>query len=690
MILYCDLETFSGVDIRRGASRYAEDKDARILLWGYALDNAPARVWDAANDPMPADLKRAIRVVQQDPDSRHVWHNGLAFDTVMIEHALPELALPIDRIIDTMIVAYEHGLPGSLGDLSAVFRLPVDKAKDKDGKRLIRLFCSPRADGVKDKSTNPEDWARFVNYCRLDVEAEREIYRRLPKINCTEAERKLMVLDARINRRGMQIDTGLAEGAVKACLDNSEALKSRTAELTGGELDSTTRTKATLDYIEKRWGVKLENLQKSEVARLIDQDDMPEPMRELLRIRLGAAKASVKKFETLLDSTCRDGRIRGTLQFRGASRTGRWAGRIFQPQNLPRPSHTEEQIEQYIAAIKGGYLDLITDDVPGAVADTLRGVIIPRKGLRMAVADYSNIEGRMLAWLAGETWKLKAFEAYDKGEGPDLYKLTYSRAFNVPVETVTKPQRQMGKVLELAMGYGGGPGAFVTFATGYGIDLHDMAKAVLPVVPTSVLAEAERAFEWAAKEPARLVGLDAEVWVACDSVKRLWRGANKQIVGFWGSVEQAVIDAMTIGGVSHAGRVTVERRSNWLLIRLPSGRYLCYPAARQGGEDDNCLFSYLGVNQQSRKWMRLRTYAGKVVENITQAAAADLLGNAFFEVEKAGFRIVTSIHDELLTEAPDDEAHSHEALEKAMTTKPAWAAGLPLAAAGFNSHRYHK
>lgn len=690
MLLFNDLETFSGTPIRNGAARYAEDPEARVLLWGYAIDDAPAKVWDVASgEDIPADLARAIETIRKDPDSRHVWHNGLGFDTVFLEHIMPKYAMPVSKIIDTMIIAYEHGLPGALGDLSAIFKLPVDKAKDKDGARLIRLFCAPRMDGVKDRRTNPEDWRRFVNYCRLDIESMREVYRKLPKLNCTEAERRLMLLDAEINRRGILIDQALASGAVKACRENLDSLKAKTAALTGGKLDSTTRTAATIEYIENRWGIKLENLQKGEIARLIEAPDLPEPMKELLRIRLGAAKASVKKFETLIECSGKDGRIRGTLQFRGASRTGRWAGRIFQPQNLPRPSHSEEEISRFIEAIKGGWLDLIEADVPGAVADCLRGVIIAPEGEQLVVADYSNIEGRVLAWLAGETWKLKAFEAYDNGTGPDLYKLTYSRAFNVPVETVTKAQRQMGKVLELAMGYGGGPGAFVTFAVGYGIDLHDMARQVLPVVPGDVREEAERAYEWAAKEPSRLVGLEREVWVACDSVKRLWRRANRQIVGFWNAVEQAASDALVLGR-GQAGRIAVEKRGNWLLFKLPSGRFLCYPAAHPGSKDENCLFTYWGVHQQLRRWVKQRTYSGKIVENLTQATAADLLGNAFFEVENAGFRIVTSIHDELVTEAPVDPQHTAEALEAAMTIKPEWAQGLPLAAAGYVSKRYKK
>lgn len=698
--LFCDLETFSGTPIKHGAYKYAADPQAKILLWGYALDDAPAKVWQAQREPMPLELMNAIREVFGGTRT-WVWHNGINFDLTVIDavfkgYGFDEPWRTLGHLRDTMVLAYQHGLAGSLGDLSKIYRLGEDKAKDRDGARLIRLFCSPRPEGKDfDWETHPEDWGRFVNYCRLDVEAEREIFKKLPKINCSARELDYQRADWEINRRGMCIDTELAAKAVALSESSTSLGRDRTAHLTGGALDSTTRTQATIDYLKQAFGIELDNLRKGEVERLLESD-IPEDAKELLRIRLSSAKASVKKFQALIDSTNADGRLRGCLQFRGAARTGRFAGRIFQPQNLPRPSMSDEAIEAAIAAVKGGYADLLYGDINQVLPNLLRGAIIAPEGRKLVVADYSNIEGRVLAWEAGEEWKLQAFRDFDAGRGHDLYKLTYAKAFAVPVETVTKAQRQMGKVLELAMGYGGGAGAFVTFARGYSIDLELMAKQVLPVVPPAVKEEAIRAYEWAAKTPARLSGLTREVWVACDSVKRLWRRANSKIVQFWGKVDEACEKTLNEGSVTRLRMPGSEcqlrfgTNAGWLMITLPSGRTLCYPQARLGTEDEECTFTYMGVGQVSHKWERIRTYSGKVVENITQAIACDILCEALVRLEGTGFDPVLTIHDEIITEANNTSEFSVEKLERLMAAPCPWAETLPLVAAGFESKRYHK
>lgn len=694
MILFSDFETSSPTPISCGAHKYAEDPECKILLWGYAINASPARVWQVGREPIPSDLLEAIRTIQTDPCSRHVWHNGIGFDLNVLKRVMPDYELPLSNVEDTMLIAYQHGLPGALGDLSIVFGLPADKAKDRDGARLIRLFCIPQFDGhFNTPESHPEDWKRFVNYCRLDVEAERELYRKMPRFNCTPAERELMMLDAEINNRGMLVDVDLASKAVAASLSEGESLRAKTSEMTDGEVNSATRTQALLKYLNEQHGVNLKNLQRSEVERLIANGDLPEPVRELLRVRLSSAKASTKKFQVILDRACADGRMRGCLQFRGASRTGRWSGRGFQPQNLPRPLMTDDQIEEVIAYTKADALDLLTDNAGDALSNCLRGTIIVPEGKRMAVADYSNIEGRVLAWVANEPWKLQAFREFDAGTGLDLYKLTYSRAFNTDPHSVTKPQRQMGKVLELAMGYSGGAGAFATFARGYGIDLHDMAKAVMPALPMSTYEEACEAYEWAAKDKRRLSGLDRDVWIACDSIKRLWRKSNPSIVALWRKMDEASVECLTTGKktiVDHRIGMWFERRGSWLLLRLPSGRFLSYPAALVGEKDDQCTFTFMGVNQVSRKWQRIKTFGGRLVENLCQGVACDVLANALLNVKAAGFDSVLTVHDEILTEAPDDDAHDHAALERAMEILPTWATGLPLAAAGFESLRYRK
>lgn len=727
-LIYCDLETFSECNLPKcGAHRYAEDPSTEVLLWGYAIGNEPAKVWDVANDIlMPDDLMQALADVKAGK-AKTVWHNGMNFDANVLR-AVMGIDLPPEVVIDTMVLAYECGLPGALGDLSVVFRLDKDHAKDTDGRRLVQLFCKPQPEGRKIRrataQTHPEDWKKFVNYCRKDVEAERDLFKRMPKFNVTVEERALQCLDARINNRGMKIDLALARAAVALSEKYKVKLNAKTQELTNGAINSATQTQAMIETIEGLFGIKLKNLQKSEVSRLIEMDGLPEPMKELLRVRLSSAKSSVTKYKALLAATCSDGRLRGTLQFRGASRTGRYAGRLFQPQNLARQTRKAKELEFATEAALDGTLPLFyPDEVPEILSEILRGVITVEDGHRMVVADYSNIEGRVLAWVAGERWKLDAFREYDvvmdinggwvtpaelqagthaplkydaDGElthrGHDLYKMAYAKAFGVKPEDVTKPQRQMGKVLELAMGYGGGPGAFVVFATSYGIDLKELARAVLPTVPQFVMDEAVSAYEWARSDKRRLCGLTRDVWLACDSLKRLWRRSNPSIVRLWKALSEACITALKEkrgAQVNCPQDVRIEVRGNWLLLRLPSGRYLCYASPRVL-DDAAGTWTYMGIHQRTRKWQRLETYGGKVVENMIQGIAADVLTASLSRLEVAGFHPVLSVHDEVLTECPDTDFYTHERMQRIMCEQLPWSKGLPLAAAGFDSKRYHK
>lgn len=689
--LYSDLETYSETPIKYGAHKYAEN--CEVLLWGYAVDDEPAKVWDLTKTrKMPEDLKAAIDEVMA-CRARCVWHNGMGFDTVVL--AKKGIDFPVSQIVDTMVMAYQHALPGALGDLCDVMRMPSDTAKDKDGKRLVQIFCKPLPSNYKlrraTSATHPDDWARFVNYCRLDVEAERALFKKMPKWNCTAKERAIQTADARINRRGMLIDLDLAKAAVDLSIKNRYLLADETRRRTNGEVGAATQRDAMIRYVEKVYGIKLESMTKAELEKRCADESLPEPMRELLRLRLMSTKTSIQKFQALINCTGKDGRLRGCLQFRGAARTGRFSGRLFQPQNLARPSMKNKDIDFAIEALKDGTFDMWFEHPSEVLPNLLRGEIIAPKGRKLVVADYSNVEGRVLAWLSGEEWKLKAFREFDEGHGHDLYKLTYGRTFNVPPEIVTKAQRQMGKVLELALGYGGGAGAFVTFARGYGIDLHDMAKTVKEAIDPVIWSEAEESYDFFV-ERKLTAGLDREVFLACDAVKRAWRLANPSIVAFWKKVDDALEEAMGLGRVAKAGNhVTAEKRGNYLLVRLPSGRLLCYPAPRigsPGGDDDR--FSYMGVQQFSRKWTRIRSYASKVVENITQAVSCDLLCEALLRLEANGYETVLTVHDEAITEAPDTPEYSLEKMAALMTELPNWAKGLPLAAAGFEGKRYRK
>lgn len=691
-ILYCDLETYCETPIAYGSHKYAEK--AEVLLWGYAINNAPAKVWDLmVEKKMPEDLKAALDDVYAGKGFT-VWHNGMMFDTIVLQHAL-DIDIPVERIIDTMVLAYQHGLPGALGALSEVLHLPQDKAKDKEGKRLVQLFCKPLGANRKldraDRTTHPQDWAHFVDYCRLDVEAEREVFRRLPKYNINPHEHAIQIADARINRRGMQMDIDLAKAAVRLSGDIKEHLDRRTSHATGGAVEAATQRDKLIAFIKETYGWDIPTMTKNELEKRVADPEVPEPVRELLALRMLSTRTSTKKFESIINcSSSYDGRLRGTIQFRGAARTGRFAGRLYQPQNLPRPSMSNDEIELAIDLAKDGDALIKTYEDPGTVlSQCLRGEIVAPESKKLVVADYSNVEGRVLAWLAGESWKLKAFAEFDAGHGHDLYKLTYGRTFNVKPEDVTKPQRQMGKVLELAMGYQGGAGAFVTFARGYGIDLDAMAKTVRETIDPTIWAEAADSYDYF-REKGATHGLAKETFIACDAVKRAWRRANAQIANLWKLMDEGLKEALTSDRVVKVGaHLQLMRRDNYLLMRLPSGRYLCYPSPRLP-EANDCTFNFMGVEQFSRKWTRIRTYAGKCVENATQAAACDLLCESLLRLERDGFEPVLTVHDEVIAEAPDTEEFSLARMSRLMTKLPDWAKGLPLAAAGFESYRYRK
>lgn len=690
--LFADLETFSPLNLPQvGSFRYAED--CEILLWGYAIDNEPARVWDCTNPQtkeMPEALAKALKEVQAG-ERKIVWHNGMMFDTVVL--AAHGYHIPLEMTVDTMVIAYQHGLPGALGDLCDVLRMPTDKAKDKDGKRLVQLFCKPQPECYKvrrhDRYTKPEDWIKFVNYCRLDVEAERELFNVLPKWNCTEWEHRLQVLDAEINRRGMQIDVELAEAAVELSERNKKLLAEETQRQTNGEVGAATQRDALIDYMAREYGWKIDTMTKAELEKRVDDPSVPEPVRELLKLRLMSTKTSIQKFKALLRRVNKDGRIRGGLQFRGAARTGRWGGRGFQPQNLARPTMPQREIDFAAAVLKDGTFECFYEDPSSVLPNLLRGEIIAPAGKKLIVADYSNVEGRVLAWLAGEEWKLQAFRDFDAGHGHDLYKLAYARAFGVKPEDVTKPQRQIGKVLELALGYGGGAPAFARFAKAYGIDLSDMAEYVKSTAQRAVWLEAVDGYPYFV-EKNRTGGLEREAFIACDVLKRLWRKTNPKIVQFWANVGQAVQKAIVSRESVRVGYVAFARTESFLVIRLPSGRLLCYPSPKTNPGVGKDSFTYMGVNQFSRKWEKIESYGAKNVENITQAVACDLLSEGLLRMDGAGYKTVLTIHDEAITEAPDTDEFTFQKMEHLMSTLPDWAPGLPLVAAGYEAYRYRK
>ncbi len=661
--LFLDLETYSEVPIKHGVHAYAEK--AEVLLLAMALDDGPVSVHDFANSPTMAHFDLIPTLERADTI---VIHNS-GFDRIVLKHALG-IDIPVERIHDTMVQALAHSLPGSLGTLSEIFGLPSDQAKDKEGKKLINLFCKPRPKTSKERratrETHPREWQQFIEYARLDIEATRALYHKLPRWNFSDGELRLWHLDQRINDRGVRVDTRLARAAIGAVESAQANLSARTSEATRGAVGSTTQRDALLQHLLGEYGVSLPDLQSGTLERRLNDPDLPEPVRELLAIRLQASTTSTTKYRALINAVSSDDRLRGTLQFCGAARTGRWAGRTFQPQNLPRPTMKQKEIDDGIEAFVAGCADLVVPDVMALASNAIRGCIVAPEGKKLVISDLSNIEGRVLAWLAGEEWKLRAFREFDAGKGHDLYKLTYARSFGVPPEAVTKDQRQLGKVQELALGYQGAVGAFSSMAALYGMELPE--DKVLELV-------------------------------------KAWRKANSNIASFWYELEDTVKQALIQPDITLTCReLKVVRNKAWLRIILPSGRSLCYPSPRI---EDGKL-SYMGINSYTKKWERIKTYGGKLVENATQAVARDVMAANMPSIEAAGYEIVLSVHDELITEASDTAAAkvtwrlgvgkglvdlaspSAGELSLLLSTNPSWAPDLPLAAGGFETLRYRK
>lgn len=681
-ILYLDLESYCEVPITDGTYKYA--MSAEVMLIAYALEDGPVKVLDMT-DHDAIEQRREVSKLLLDPSMTFVIHNSM-FDRNVLRFATG-IHLPVERIHDTMIQAYCHSLPGALGDLCDIFNVNTDKAKDKEGFRYIQRFCKPQKVGniVRcTRETHPKEWAGFIEYAKRDVESMRIIRDKMPMWNYGDADRKLWALDQRINDRGITIDRELVDAAMRAVEKEQKRLGKRAQTLTLGDLDATRQRNKLLAHLENVYGLVLPDLQASTVERRLADENLPDTLRELLANRLQSTTSSTAKYKKFAKSVNKDGKLRGLLQFRGAARTGRWGGRLVQPQNLPRPTISHDDIDFGIRVLKADVLDMFNDNVMEVCSSAVRGVLTASPGKKLVIADLANIEGRVAAWVTEESWKIKAFRDYDNGEGADLYKVAFARAFNVPVESVTKDQRQIGKVMELMLQYAGGVGAFITGADSYGIDLDSMAERAWASLPLWAKEEAEGWYH----NTDNHYGLSKKTFIVCDALKRLWRQTHPHIVSMWKDIETAVWDVMVGAKSVQIGRyIRIDKQGNWLRIRLPSGRYLCYAAPKM----EDSQLTYMGVNQTSHKWSRLKTYGGKLFENIVQAIAVDVLAYGGVELaEEHQFEVLLTVHDESITEVPESRQHAVKMLEELMSTCPDWAQGLPLAASGFETFRYRK
>lgn len=642
--LLIDLETYSSVDISKaGAFRYTESPDFEILLLAYAWNDGPVRVLDLT-DPLRRDELPDILSAILDPDTVKVAHNS-AFERACLSRHLGR-ALPAGEWEDTMVLAAMNGLPQSLDAAGAALRLSEQKIKE--GTSLISYFCKPCKPTISNgrRTRNlpihaPEKWERFTEYCRRDVEVEQQIYYRLRSFPVTDFERRVWALDARINERGVLVDTELAEAAIAVDEAFTAAHSAELKRLTGLENpNSVAQLKTWLTAV----GIEADSLDKATVAELLETVTDP-TIRRVLELRRLLGKTSTKKYQAMLTAACEDDRVRGIMQYYGAGRTGRWAGRIVQPQNLPQ-NHLDgiDKVRELVRQRDLKSLELCYDNVPDVLSQLIRTALIAKPGHTFLVADYSAIEARVIAYLAGEKWRMDVF-----AEGGDIYCSSASQMFKVPVvkHGINGHLRQKGKIAELACGYGGGVGALKAF----GADKMGLTEQEMQNIVTQ------------------------------------WRIASPKIPKFWRDTEDAARNALDTRGRTYTlpCGVKYRRDAEALQCKLPSGRILSYWSAWL---DDEGGIRFMGQNQTTRKWEKAKTWGGKLVENIVQAYARDCLAVALDRLDKAGYNIVFHVHDEIIAEAPDGSRW--EDMADIMGQPIDWAPGLLLRSDGYSTKFYMK
>ena len=642
-LLSIDIECFSDVDlIKCGVYAYADSPAFEILLFAYSFDGGETQIIDLAQgEKLPAEVEDAIF----DVSVTKTAYNANFERTCLSKHF--GRYIPPESWHCSAVQAAMLALPRSLEDVGRV--LGLDEQKMKEGKELIRYFCVPckptMANGGRTRNLPchvPEKWELFKTYCKRDVDVEKAIRAKLHNFPIPESEMELYRLDQRINDRGVLVDMGLVEQAIACERLHKEVVTKRAYELTGLENpNSVVQLKGWLG--DK--GMEAESLSKKAVADMIAETDGE--VEELLRLRLLMAKTSVKKYEAMERSVCSDGRVHGLLQFYGANRTGRFAGRLVQIQNLPQNHIPDLELARDL--VKQGRfedIELLYDSTPNVLSELIRTAFIPKPGCRFVVADFSAIEARVLAWLSGEQWRLDVFTSHGK-----IYEASASAMFHVPVEEITKtsPLRQKGKISELALGYGGSTGALISMGA---LDMGLVEDELSPLVAA-------------------------------------WRKANPHITQFWWEVDAAAVKAVREKQKTKAGRIIFEYKSGILFITLPSGRKLSYVKPRMAvnkfGRDG---LTYEGISE-NKKWSRIETYGPKLVENIVQGTARDLLAEAMLRVEEKGYPIVMHCHDEIIAEVPEGTGSVDEMCE-IMAVQPKWAAGLPLRADGYECKFYQK
>lgn len=653
--LHIDIETFSSVDIvKSGMYKYCESPDFTVLLIAYAFGNSPIELIDLeAGEQIPDTLLDALT----DPNVLKYAHNA-AFERTAL--AKIGIKIPVQQMVCTSLLAAYCGLPLSLGPISSVLKLGKH-AKLASGKALIKYFCVPckptRVNGKREINLavhDTEKWEQFKEYCKQDVAAERELVNVLKAYTPPKEVIQGYWIDQKINDLGVKLDTDLASNALRFFdLVKDEALE-KMREITG--VDNPNSPSQLTQWLTERLERPINSLAKEQLKQL-EESTADVAVLDLIALRKEAGKTSAKKYEAMDNVLCQDGRVRGLLHYYGANRTGRWAGRLIQVQNLPR--NNMKDIDDARELVRTGQYALfkMRYGKPAQVlSELIRTTFVPKKGHTFIVYDFSAIEARVIAWLAGEQWRLDVFSTHGK-----IYEASASMMFGVPIEEIGKGSdlRSKGKIAELALGYQGAVGALKNMGGDkMGLSEDDMKGIV-----------------------------------------DQWRKANPSIVGFWYAVEEAAIRAVKTGRLvylSNYQNLTFKYDGTALTVRLPSGRELFYwkPVLRPNKWGKQALF-YEGMNQTTKKWELVDYYGGKGVENIVQAVARDILLWSMAAINKGGVNTVMHVHDEVVCEVPDDKLEEAEkvilsAMEGDTAPNNSWAKGLPLAADGFMTKYYKK
>ena len=653
--LSIDIETFSSIDIRKsGLHKYVQAFDFQILLFAYSHDNEPVNIIDLAQgEQIPRELIRDLldpQVIKHAYNAPFEWYCLSKF-----------FYTPIEQWCCTMLHGLYCGYTAGLAATAIALGLPDDKKKMGIGSALIKTFCVPTKPTAKNGQRTrthphhePEKWQLFKNYCVQDVVTEMEVEKRLSSFPVPEQEQNLWVLDQKINAYGVSVDQDLIYGALHCDEIITAELMTEAVTLSG--LNNPKSVKQLSEWLTKETGEEITDLTKGNVKELIKTVDS-ETAKRMLEIRQEISKTSTKKYVAMREVVGEDGRVRGLLQFYGANRTGRWAGRLVQVQNLPRNYlETLSHARDCVKAKKIDALKLIYGNIPDTLSQLIRTAFVPSPGCLFVVSDFSAIEARVIAWLAGEQWRLDVFATHGK-----IYEASASQMFGVPLELIKKgnPEydlRQKGKVAELALGYQGSSGALIQMgALSMGLTEKDLPDIV-----------------------------------------RRWRSANKRIVDLWYALENAALAVMNEGHPVGVRNLILAREADYnngqdfLTITLPSGRKLFYAKPFLSKNDwGKESVAYKGINQDTKKWETVNTYGGKLVENVVQAIARDCLAVTLTNLHNAGYQTVMHVHDEVILDVPVEYADLNTVCE-VMGQPIAWAPGLLLTADGFMAKFYKK